>query len=78
MPVTRSSSLNPKDIDAARTLLRFHYDMKALAASSPRREHTMSLRTHGTTASKRLASQIFTRPRRQCSEYTPGMYTETD
>ena len=77
MPVTRSSSLTSKDVDAARTLLRFHYDMKALAASSPRREHTMSLRTNGTAVSKRH-TQVLGRPRRQCSEYTPGMYTETD
>lgn len=73
MPVTRSSSFGPKEVDAARTLLRFHYDMKAVAT---RRDHTMSLRGHGTTVSKRQANS--TRPRRQCSSYTPGMYTEED
>jgi hypothetical protein len=78
MPVTRSSSFGPKEVDAARTLLRFHYDMKALATTTvaPRRDHTMSLRGHGTTVSKRQANS--TRPRRQCSSYTPGMYTEED
>jgi len=68
MPTTRSSSLGPKDIEAARTILRFHYDMKTLAQSSPRNEHTMSLRGRKTAAPSR--------PKRQCSVYTPGMYAE--
>jgi len=84
MPVTRSSvlctkldaKLDAKDMDAARTLMRFHYDIKTMAAkpiaakpnaAKPNRcEHNMSLR--GRKAS--------TRPRRQCSVYTPGMYAE--
>ena len=73
MPMTRSSvlgaKLTAKDVDAARTLLRFHYDMKTMAvASKPSRtEHMMSLR--GGKASPM-------RPSRSCATYTPGMYAE--
>jgi hypothetical protein len=74
MPSTRSSvlgaKLNAKDFDAARTLLRFHYDMKAMAASAPRTEHTMSLRVNKARTSMR--------PKRECAVYTPGMYAEED
>ena len=72
MPVTRSSvlgaKLNAKDVDAARTLLRFHYDMKTMAAAASRCEHTMSLRGGKARASMR--------PKRECATYTPGMYAE--
>jgi len=71
MPTTRSSTLGPKDFEAARTLLRFHYDVKAMAAAASRTEHTMSLRG-------RKMSSMSTRPKRECAVYTPGMYAEED
>jgi len=71
MPATRSSAkLNLKDVDAVKTLLSFHYDMKAMAAAAPRMEHTMSLRVNKARASMR--------PKRQCAAYTPGMYAEDE
>jgi len=85
MPVTRSSvlgtkfndklnakldtKLDAKDIEAAQTLVRFHYDMKYLAAGAVRHEHTMSLRG-------RKTGSVSTRPKRTCATYTPGMYAE--
>jgi hypothetical protein len=70
MPVTRSSVLGAKDIEAAQTLIRFHYEVsKTIPVAKPARyEHNMSLRGRKNVSGSR--------PKRQCSVYTPGMYAE--
>jgi len=73
MPVTRSSSFSPKDMDAAQTLMRFHYDWKASAAVSEAPTHMMSLRGRAGRT-----KNVSSRPRRECAVYTPGMYTEDE
>ena len=72
MPVTRSSSFGPKDMEAAQTLMRFHYDWNA-TASSEAPTHTMSLRGRAGRT-----KNVSSRPRRECAVYTPGMYTEDE
>ena len=94
MPVTRSSvlctkldaKLDAKDMDAARTLMRFHYDIKTMAAkpiaakpiaAKPNAAKPNAAKPnrceHNMSLRGRKAS---TRPRRQCAVYTPGMYAE--
>ena len=75
MPVTRSSSFSPKDMEAAQTLMRFHYDwnVSAAASASEAPTHTMSLRGRAGRT-----KNVSSRPRRECAVYTPGMYTEDE